>query len=37
MPDAVTVFIATVFDTHSIIKMASRLDFLFKNQKPRKH
>lgn len=37
MPDAVTVFIATVFDTHSITKMASRLDFLFKNQKPRKH
>lgn len=37
MPDAVTVFIATVFDTHSITKMASRLDFLFKNQKPRRH
>lgn len=33
MPDAVTVFIATVFTTYSITEMASRLDFLFKKSK----
>lgn len=34
MPDAVTVFIATVFNSYSITEMASRLDFLFKIKNP---
>lgn len=33
MPDAVTVFIVTVFNSYSITEMASRLDFLFKKSK----
>lgn len=33
MPDAVTVFIVTVFNSYSITEMASRLDFLFLKSK----
>lgn len=33
MPDAVTFFIVTVFNSYSITEMASRLDFLFLKSK----